>query len=167
MLLDDLLEHRWIALTVPGTLGIDDGNRSAFANAQAVGFRAQNPALLRQPQLLEPVLEEIPRRLPTLLVTALRFRLIAAEKDMPSRHGDADMCRDGALRLTVTHRRIYAVGVRAPNSRSRSSSDPGSFPTNWNRATQVRAVCSSSTCSVTNHWSSAISAKAFDEKASS
>ena len=46
MFLDDPLEDRRIALPVPRTFWIHDGDRSAFADAQAVHFRAQNPALL-------------------------------------------------------------------------------------------------------------------------
>src|SRR5262245_43428074 len=97
MLMDDLLEHGRIAVPVPGTLGIDDRNGSALAYAQAIRFRAQDPALLRQPQFFEPLLQELPRFESAFLLAALRFRLIAAEKDMPARHRDADAVRLGPL----------------------------------------------------------------------
>jgi hypothetical protein len=45
MLLDDPLEDRRIALPVPRALWIHDGDRSAFADAQAVHFGAKNAAL--------------------------------------------------------------------------------------------------------------------------
>ena len=54
-----------------------------------------------------------------------------------------------------------------PSSRSRSSIDAGSSLTIWNFATISRTVFSSSTCSVMNHWSSAIAANAFWVNASS
>ena len=62
MFLDDLFEHRRIARRVPHALGIDDGDRSALADAQAVGFRSENAALLGEAELLQPALEEFPRR---------------------------------------------------------------------------------------------------------
>ena len=54
MFLDDPLEHRRIAVPVPGALGIDDRDRAAFADAQAVRLGAQDAALLGQAQLLQP-----------------------------------------------------------------------------------------------------------------
>jgi hypothetical protein len=46
MFLDDPLERGRIALPIPGALRIDDGNRTAFADAKAVRFAAQDAALL-------------------------------------------------------------------------------------------------------------------------
>jgi hypothetical protein len=46
MLLDDPLERGRIALAIPGPLRIDDGNRPAFADAQAVGLAPQDATLL-------------------------------------------------------------------------------------------------------------------------
>src|SRR3954447_8298211 len=91
VLLDDPLEHRRIAPRVPRALRIDDRDRSAFADPQAVGLAAKNAALLRQPELLEPSLQVVPGREPPLLVATLRLRLIAAEKDVPpgDRYSDA------------------------------------------------------------------------------
>src|SRR5215831_15811148 len=97
MLLDDLFEHWRIAASVPRSLGIDDGNRSAFADAQAVGLRAKDAALLRQAKLLQPALQEIPGREPALLFTTFGIRLIAAEKDMPVRDRNANRPGNGAL----------------------------------------------------------------------
>ena len=50
--LDDPLEHRRIALAVPGAFRIDDGDRAAFADAQAVRLGAQDAALLGQARAL-------------------------------------------------------------------------------------------------------------------
>src|SRR5206468_12353879 len=75
MVLDDPLEHRRIALRVPHAFWVDDDDRSAFADAQTVGFRAKNAALLRQPELLQPALEKLPRRKAALFLAALRIRL--------------------------------------------------------------------------------------------
>src|SRR5436309_12570642 len=97
MLLDDALEHRRIALTVPSAFWVHHRDRSAFADPQAVRLRAQNPALLRQPELFEPSLQEVPRSQPAIFFAALRRRLIAAEEDVPPRHRNADARCDGTL----------------------------------------------------------------------
>src|SRR5262245_17643132 len=57
VLLDDPFEHRWIAGAIPRAFRVHDGDRSAFADPQAVGLRTKNAALLRQPQLLQTPLE--------------------------------------------------------------------------------------------------------------
>src|SRR5947207_12748658 len=97
MFLNDALEHRGIAFAVPGTFGVHNGNRAAFADAEAVRFRAQDAALLRQLQLLQPPLEELPRGKAALLVAALRLCLIAAEKDVAPRDRNTDAGGDVAL----------------------------------------------------------------------
>ena len=71
------------------------------------------------------------------------------------------------LRLRRAFRAGHLGAARVPSSRSRSRSDPGSSPTSLNFATNWRAVFSSSTCSVRNHWSSVISANALLLKHSS
>src|SRR5687767_1727698 len=71
VLLDDLFEHRRVALAVPGAFLIDLRNRPAFADSQAIRLGAQDAALLRQAQLLQPALQELPRRDPPLLFAAL------------------------------------------------------------------------------------------------
>ena len=48
MLLDDPLEYGRITCSIPRTFGIDDGNRAAFADLEAVGLRAKNATLVRQ-----------------------------------------------------------------------------------------------------------------------
>ena len=40
MLLDNPLEDGRIALPIPGTFRVDDGYRTALADAQTIGFRA-------------------------------------------------------------------------------------------------------------------------------
>ena len=99
VLLNDALEDRGIAFAVPGAVGIDDGNRPAFADPKTVHFRSQDAALLRQPQLSQPRLEKFPRHQPAMQIAALRLGLIAAEKDMSPRDRDADALRDQTLRL--------------------------------------------------------------------
>jgi hypothetical protein len=46
MFLNDSLQHRWIALAVPSSLRVYDRNRPTFADAEAVGLRAKDAALL-------------------------------------------------------------------------------------------------------------------------
>ena len=97
MFLDDPLEDRRIALPVPGALGIDDSNWPAFADAQAVRLGAEDAAVLGKPELFEARLQELPGDQPAMQVAALRLGLIAAEKNVPPRHRNADALRLGAL----------------------------------------------------------------------
>ena len=69
---------------------------------KAVRLRAQDPALIRQAELGEPPLEEIPRGDAAVSLAALRFGLIGAKKDVAPRHGDANRLGDRSLR--VRHR---------------------------------------------------------------
>src|SRR6185436_15351378 len=82
MFLDDPLENRRVALAVPGAFGVDDGNRPAFTDAQAVRLGSQDATLFGQPKLLEAPLQEVPCRKAAILVAAFRLGLIAAEKDV-------------------------------------------------------------------------------------
>ena len=52
VLLDDPFKRRRIAFPIPGAFGIDQGDRTAFADAQTIRFRAQNTALFRKAKLL-------------------------------------------------------------------------------------------------------------------
>src|SRR5688572_636991 len=99
MLLDDPLQYGRVAGTVPGAFGIDDRDRSALADAQAVGLRAADPAGLAQSQLLEPRFQVFPRRQAPLLLAALGLGLVAAEEDVPPGDGRADRLGDTPLRL--------------------------------------------------------------------
>ena len=95
--LNDALQHRWVALAVPGTFRVYDCNRPTFADAEAVGFRAKDAALLRELQLFETPLQESPCGKATLLITAFRFGLIAAEKNMAPRDRHTDAGGDFSL----------------------------------------------------------------------
>src|SRR5262249_54811898 len=101
VLLNDSLEDRGITLPVPRTFRVDDGDRAAFADAQAIRLRAQDATLLRKLQLLEPSLEELPRHKAPFLVAAFGFRLIAAKKDVAPRDRHADAGRN--LTLGIGH----------------------------------------------------------------
>ena len=94
MFLDDPLEHRRIAPSIPRALGVHDRNRAAFADAEAVRFGAQNAALLRQAELLQPALQKIPCLEAARFLAALRIRLIAAEQNVAARAADADRFGD-------------------------------------------------------------------------
>jgi hypothetical protein len=94
MLLDDALERGSVAAPIPRALRIDDGDRTAFADPQAVRLRTQNATGLRQPELPEARLEILPRLEPTLAIATLRVRLIGAEKYVASRVEHADRRRD-------------------------------------------------------------------------
>src|SRR5262245_45667813 len=97
MLLNDALEHRRIALAVPRAFGVDDSDRSAFADAKAVRFRSQNSTLLGEVELFQPALQKLPGREPSSLLRALRDGLIAAEEDVPPGHGNTDRGGGGSL----------------------------------------------------------------------
>ena len=94
MLLDDSLEDGRIALPVPGALRIHDRDRTAFADPEAIGLRPQDPAPLGQTELLQPCLQVFPGCDAAILVAAFRLGLLAAEKNVPARHGHADGFRD-------------------------------------------------------------------------
>src|ERR1017187_5041988 len=71
MFLDDALQHFRRAGVIPDALGINDGNRPARADAQAIGLGAVNQGLrLGQVQFLQPPLQKWPRGLPLFLRAA-------------------------------------------------------------------------------------------------
>src|SRR5437016_2710404 len=61
VLLDDPVEDGRLAAPVPDPLRIDDGDRPARADPQAVRLRPLDPALLREPELLQAALQVLPR----------------------------------------------------------------------------------------------------------
>src|SRR3972149_11989730 len=92
VLLDDPFENDRIALAVPRALRIDRVDRTALADAEAVGLGTQDAPLLGQSKLFQTPLEKLPSHEPALLVTALWRRLIAAQQHVPTgcRHADCD-----------------------------------------------------------------------------
>jgi hypothetical protein len=94
VLLDDSLDCRRIAFAVPRALGVHDGDRSALADAQAVGLRPEDTALFRQTQLQQAALEVIPGGKPPLLIATLRLGLVTTKEDMTPGDSDADAGRD-------------------------------------------------------------------------
>src|SRR4051794_35357613 len=133
MLLDDPFKDWWIARAVPRAFGIDDRDRSPFADTEAVGLGAEDAALFRQAKLLQPALEEVPGRQTAILVAALRIRLNAAEKDVTPRDRDADAIRDAALRFRCrTHSDPTRCRVRSAEPCSRRA------PTRRRRRTLCR-----------------------------
>ena len=97
MLLDDSLENRWVALSIPGTFRIHHGDRSTLAYSETVRFGPENTATIREPELLEPSLQVCPGHQSSVLVTALGLSLVAAEKDVTLRHIDAEPHSDTPL----------------------------------------------------------------------
>src|SRR5688572_4977596 len=110
MLLDDPLERRRITFPVPRAFGIDDGNRSAFADLQAVGLAAKDAALIGQAKLFQTALQVVPRDDTALEVTTLRLGLFSAEKNVTT--GDWDADRDGDFLLCVGHE--VSAGPKGP-----------------------------------------------------
>src|SRR5436190_21935854 len=101
MFLNDLLQRRRIAAAVPRALRVDDGDRSAFTNSQAIGLRAKYAAALGQSELLQPPLEILPRHQGALALAALRVRLVAAQENVAPRAADAYGVRNRLLPLEV------------------------------------------------------------------
>ena len=99
MFVNDPFQDRRIALAVPRAFGINDGDGSAFADAQAVGLGSEDAALFRKLELLQTALQEVPRGETARLVTALRGCLVAAQKNVPSRDGNTNCRSDGTLRI--------------------------------------------------------------------
>src|SRR6185295_12680145 len=103
MLLDDPLEHRGIALAIPGAFRIDDRDRPALADSEAVGLGAQHAPLLREAEFLETLLQVVPGGHAALFVTALRRRLVGTEEDVALCLGHADLCRHLPFAVPVPH----------------------------------------------------------------
>jgi len=127
MLLNDSLQHRRIALAVPCPFRVYDCNRTTFADAEAVDFRAKDAALFRELQLFEPSLQERPCGEATLLLAAFRFGLIAAEKNMAPRDWHTDGGRDFSLGIghLVVRPSQIATGRPAPTPPRSRGGDPG------------------------------------------
>src|SRR5206468_7635445 len=83
-----------IARLVPRPFRINERDRTALTDAQAVRLGTQNTALFRQPELLQPALEKVPRGKTALFLAAFRGGLIAAEENVAPRHRDADAVGD-------------------------------------------------------------------------
>ncbi len=68
---------------VPGALGIDDRQRTLFANSQTIGFGPKDAVLARQQAATgETVLERIPNRQTLFLAAALRLALVRTDEDV-------------------------------------------------------------------------------------
>lgn len=85
MLLNDSLNYCWSGAVVPNTIRVDHHNWPLLADAQAVRFGAKHAgrAIVRRRiefQLLQSPLQIVPRLKAKRFVTALRHRLIRAEK---------------------------------------------------------------------------------------
>jgi hypothetical protein len=101
MFLNDAFEHRRITVAVPNPFRVHDCNRTALADAETVGFGPEDAALFGELQLFEAPLQKIPGGKATVLVAALRLRLIAAEKDVTTGDRHTDAGRD--LSLGIGH----------------------------------------------------------------
>jgi hypothetical protein len=91
MFLNDALEHRWITGSIPGALGIHNGDWSAFADPEAVRFRTQDAASIGELQLFQSFFEIVPCFEASRFLAAFRRALIAAEKDVTPGKRDANV----------------------------------------------------------------------------
>ena len=85
MALDDLFEHLRRAGVIPNSIRINDRDRPMRADAQAVDLAAINQRLwAHQIELVQPLLEELPRGECLLAWGAVRFGLIGAQENVPA-----------------------------------------------------------------------------------
>lgn len=101
MALHDLLEHLRVAAAVPRALGVDDGDRTARADAQAVRLGALHAADLGQAEFLEARLQELPRRDAARAVAALGVRRVGAEEDVPAGDCQPELLHDCLLGRSI------------------------------------------------------------------
>ena len=113
-------ERGRIAGAVPRSFGIDHGNGTTFANAKAVRLRAQNAALLRQSQLLQPAFQKVPCGQAAFFLAAFRVGLIAAQEDVPARHRHADA--DGSCMLRIRRLQVSSLKFEVSSFKSQVSS---------------------------------------------
>lgn len=80
MFLNDALHRLRSHMAVPDALGVDERDRSALADAEAIGARTVD--LIEQPEFIEPPLEIVPSFDALFARAALRLGLIGAQKNM-------------------------------------------------------------------------------------
>lgn len=90
VLLDDLFEHRGIAVRVPGSFGVDNRDGATRANPQTIRFGAEDPSLPGESQFVESAFQIIPSLQRTLFVATLRFGLVTTEKDVAAYLADLE-----------------------------------------------------------------------------
>src|SRR5262245_17005496 len=144
MLLDNAFQDGRVASAVPRAFRVDDRDGSAFADAQAVCFRPQHAASIRETELLQPPLQVVPCGDAALLVATFRRRLIGAKKDVPARNGHADAGCDILLGLSHIKTRSTSQSVHAsiprPHGRRRDSGERMPWRTTRHRRSLVRAT---------------------------
>jgi hypothetical protein len=87
VLVDDAIERRGIAGSVPCAFGIDDRDRPVFTDLKAMNFRPEYSPVPSETELFQTTFEVLPSYERSLAVAALRLRLIAAEKDVTANTG--------------------------------------------------------------------------------
>lgn len=91
MLLNDALQHFRGTGVIPDTLGINDGDRTALTNAQAIGFGAEHQRLRTdEVEFLEATFEKFPGHNPLLFRATLRFGLVSAQEDVAAEFLEAE-----------------------------------------------------------------------------
>lgn len=94
VLLNDALQNLGRAGMIPRTVRIDQGNRTALADAQTIGFGAINAAAASQIEFIEPLFQIVPRGQAGIAVTAFGLCLIAAQENVSAGVGDAQFFGD-------------------------------------------------------------------------
>lgn len=87
MLLEDAFDHFWSCAVIPDAIRVDDQDRPLLADAQAIGFGAEDGtgALFGgaiKSQFLQPFLEIVPGNQAGLLVTTFWDSSIGADEEM-------------------------------------------------------------------------------------
>ena len=101
--MDDAFQHFRGAGVIPDAFGIDEGDRPAHANTQAIRFRAVNERLRSdQVQLGEPALQKFPGGQGFFARTAFGIGRVGAEKNMAAEFFHTKLFHGGQAFLRLT-----------------------------------------------------------------
>jgi hypothetical protein len=137
MFLNNPLENGRITRAVPRTLWIYDGNRAAFANPQAVGFRPENPASIDKAQLFQPSFQVVPGHQASGLVATFRRCLIRAEENVAAGNRNPDV--GGDFFLGVGHGILTRAALRRYENSSKLALSYSAFHIPFERSVRLQA----------------------------
>ena len=95
MFLDDAFQHFWPARVIPDAFGINDRNRPANADAQAVGLRAKNQRSAPSSLIPSTAALKIPTRPGSFRARNIWFGRVGAKKNVTPEFFDAKRFHGG------------------------------------------------------------------------
>lgn len=87
VLLNNPLQHRRVAVSVPGSFGVDHCNRTAEADTKAIGLGTEYSAPPGELQFFQSLFEKVPGDERSFPVAAFRLALVATQEDVASDFG--------------------------------------------------------------------------------